>query len=276
MRKQRLADDNVELAVREVQLPDEKELFLHALSDVHVESPTFRKKAFEAKLTELRRSPKNHRILLLGDMCDAAIASSKGFHHGARTPEDALHDLLAYFKPLADRIDLIMPGNHEARIERVAGLSFTKVLAAQLGRPECFRAGPTLVRYCAKQAPSHKGTNMYKVDAKIFCHHVHGGGARPGSSINRIEDLAKTVPDADVYLMGHTHRRFVNQDAIYCGWPLREHRRTFINTGTYEGHEMYGQEKGLPPLLGEGPPVVRLLEDNRRDMCYRLHVEVLS
>lgn len=257
-RQNRLADDNVELATAEVTFPQQRELFIHALSDIHIESPTFRKKAFKAKLAELRRSPANHRILLLGDLIDAAIASSKGFYHGARTPEEACDELLQAFGPLKDRIDLIMGGNHERRIERVSGISLVRMFAALVGRPGQFRSGPTVFRYCFNQKPSSEGTQMFSGRAKLFCHHGHGGGNRPGSSVNRIEDMAKIVTDADVYFMGHVHRRNVTQDCVYAGWPLREHRRTFVITGTYQGNEHYAQEMGLAPQLGEGPPLVRL------------------
>lgn len=272
-RQHRLADDNVELATAEVALPDEKEIYVHALSDIHIESPTFRKKAFMARLAELRRSGPNHRILLLGDLSDAAIASSKGFYHGARTPEEALEELLSAFKPLADRVDLIIGGNHERRIERVAGLSLPKLFAALLGQPHTYRSGPTVLRYCLNQPPSKRKINGYSCSAKLYCHHGYGGGMRPGSSVNRIEDLAKSVPDADLYFMGHVHRRNVMQDCVYSGWPLREHRRTFVVTGTYQGHEHYAQEMGLTPQLAEGPPVVRIKREPGLD---RPRIEVLS
>ena len=277
MRHKRLADESVELAVAEVQLPDERDLYVHALSDIHIESPTFRKKAFQAKLAELRGSTANHRIILLGDLIDAAIASSKGFYHGARTPEEACEELLQAFGPLADRVDLIMGGNHERRIERVAGISLVKVFAALVGRPAQFRGGPTVLRYAFNQTASKKGTQEFSQRAKFYCHHGYGGGMRPGSSTNRVEDLAKSVVDADVYLMGHVHRRAVFQDCVYSGWPLREHRRTFVITGTYQGHEHYAQEMGLTPQLGEGPPVIHLVQDNSAEgRGQRTRVEVLS
>lgn len=279
-RQKTLADDNVEIAVAEAQFPQYTELFLHALSDVHIESPTFRRKAFEARLAELRRSPANHRILLLGDLSDAAIASSKGFYHGARTPEEALEELLKAFRqvddagePLSARIDLIIGGNHERRIERVTGLSFTKLFAALVGRPTAFRGGPTILRYCYSQSECQKGTQIFNGRKKVFAHHGYGGGMRPGSAVNRMEDLAKTIPDCDLYLMGHVHRRFVSQDCVYLGWPVREHMRTFVNTGTYQGHEHYAQEMGLTPQLGEGPPVIRFTPPSGSN---RTRVEVIS
>ena len=249
----------------EHRFPEHKELVLHPISDVHIEATTHRDKEFRAKLEELVKLGDNHRILLMGDLLDAAIASSKGFYHGAKTVQWAIDKLVDLFKPLANRVDLIMPGNHEERVGRATGVDITQQFAALLGRLDVYRPLPTIIHYSffGRTAQSHTACNTC-CNAQVFVHHGHGGGARPGSSVNRLEDLAKWKPDCDLYLMGHVHRKFAVADEIYMGWPVRHHYRMFVCTGTWLGHEHYAQRFGLGPQRSEGSAVITMRRDNSK------------
>ena len=244
----------MELCSIEHRFPEHKLLVIHPLSDVHIEATTHREADFKRKIEELISLPLNHRILLMGDLMDAAIASSKGFYHGAKTVEWALDALVKTFEPLRNKIDLIIPGNHEERVGRVAGVDITRQFATLIGKANVFRPLPTVVHY----AFYGKSSGACQVNAQGFIHHGHGGGNRPGSAVNRMEDLAKWKSDCDFYLMGHVHRKFANADVVYTGWPVREHKRMFVCTGTFLGHEHYAQKFGLAPQRAEGSPVITI------------------
>lgn len=221
---------------------------LHPFSDIHIEDPLSNRKALNERLDSLRSEDLSHRIVLLGDLMDAAIMGSKGFWHGAPDPDQALDLLLDTFKDFSDRIDLVMPGNHEHRIERAAGVKIIKRFAQILQIEHAYSPEMTILKY-------KHGLNSHKV----FCHHGYGGGKRTGSAVNNIEDLAKISPDCDVYLAGHVHKLGVTCDSVWLAGELK--RRFFVMTNTYLGYVQYAKDKGLAPGLNTGAPVITFDSD---------------
>lgn len=228
-----------------------KSLTIHPISDIHIEDPLSNKKALNAKLDSLRNSDESHRILLLGDLMDAAICGSKGFWHGAKSPDDALDLLLSTFGDLAERIDFILPGNHERRISKAAGIDILKRFAQILGIEASYSPELGILTYVY-------GNNKL---TRCFLHHGYGGGKRTGSAVNNIEDLSKISPDCHLYLMGHNHRYGATKDRCFIdGKPFE---RTYVLTNTYLSYVQYAKDMGLPPGLDEGGPHIKLMEDGK-------------
>jgi len=98
----------------------------------------------------------------------------------------------------------------------------------------------------------------------IFAAHGHYSGLRTGGAINRIEDYANFV-DADIYLMGHTHRISVQKEIFLTvdeRGNVRECKRLFCLTGGFlrayvTGTESY-LERGVRWPLKPGTITVRI------------------
>lgn len=232
----------------------EKSFILHPISDVHVGAEAHHDKAFKAKLDYIKDHPRNHRILLLGDLMDMSIKESVGFRYGAVTPQQELERMVELLEPVKDRIDLIIPGNHERRtLDRTVGLDVSAQLAALLGRPGVYRPACTVIRYKFNQ----KKDKNYRCNLEILCHHGIGGGRQPGGKINRASSLAVLKPDVDICLMGHVHENAARVEKVWTGFPPKVKRRYVVITGCWLGSEQYSKDAAYPPSV-EGAPVIKI------------------
>lgn len=247
-------------ATREVRLVECDELYIHPLSDIHVEAHAHEREALLEKVQEVKEAGENHRILLLGDLADIAIAGTPSFAHGARTPDEALASLEEIFEPVASQIDLMIPGNHERRTKKAAGLDFLSQLAARLRIPDVYRPLATVVRYgfYGRQSRNRKGETYLtpRAHLELYCHHGYGGGRRSGSKLNKAIELRLQKSDADVYLMGHVHEQIGKVGRCVAGWPPRSKEQRFVITGCYLGSESYAINQAYEPVA-VGSPVVR-------------------
>lgn len=235
---------------REVALPDHQRFVIHALSDIHVGAGRHQSKYLARRLKEIKDAGPSHRLICHGDWADIRIRNSKGFEHGVMTPQQEQDSIVALLKPLADRIDLMIPGNHEDRIERDTGLDFMGNIAALLGVPESYRSGPTVIRYRLSRA-SNNGTTAITG----LVHHGSGGGTL-GASVNKLQSMVRSwTPDVAFGLMGHVHHTGVFPISSYLGFPPRKHNIMLFLTGTAADHEIYAQKMGLPPSWIGAPEI---------------------
>lgn len=242
----------LELHTREICLKDKKKFVVHPLSDVHIGAEKHKKQLLKEKIKQIIAGGPTHRVLLLGDLGDTAIVGSPSFRHGATTIQDELTEMVRVFKPIADRVDLIIPGNHERRVNRAVGLDYTQQFATLLGRAESYRPGATVVKYMFG-----KRKNRGSTPVEMFCHHGYGGGRKGGAKFNKVLDLANIKGDCDIYMMGHVHDQTIGKAKIYIGWPPRELERYFVITGCYLGLEPYALDCAYPPSA-EGSPVIQV------------------
>jgi len=83
---------------------------------------------------------------------------------------------------------------------------------------------------------------------QIVIAHGKSGGKLIGTSINQVEDMFRIFPGADIYLMGHNHKKggltstrlFVDCGAN--GTPtVRQHKQVFSRTGSFKRGYVAGQ-----------------------------------
>ena len=246
-------DQPAALAHHSVCLPKAREVVLHCLADVHVAADRHCRKDLEERLRAVKKGGPNHRLILHGDLMDYRNRAGKSFRHGAMSPQDEFDEVVRILKPYADHIDLILHGNHEWRGERDAGLHPMQQLAALLGRPQSYRHGPTVVRFCYAESSGNHG--QCRLRAQVLVHHGFGGGT-PGAASNNIEKLANWKQDVDAVLMGHNHQNGVRKRVVYTSWPPRKHEQTLILTGTWVDHEQYAADCGLHPSWVGAPTIV--------------------
>lgn len=252
---------------QEIDLPY-KEIIVHPLSDVHIEASGHTGEQFKRRIKRIADAGPEHRVLLLGDLSDIQIVGSKGFKHGAQTPDDAKRLLLDALDSVRDRVDLIIPGNHEARVQRNAGLDFTQQLAVELGIADKYRPAYTALRYRFNvfqkdgSDPRH-----YKTRCEILAHHGFGGGRTPGPKINRVSDLQKLKADADCYIMGHVHEQAARMGVVVSGWPPKPKRQWFVLSGCWLAGEQYGRDAAFAHAATGAPSIRAYGEGNQNSLA---------
>lgn len=229
-------------------------LKVYPLGDVHVGSPAHEASKWQEWLDFLAAQD-DVSIILTGDLFNAALKDSKSeTYDETMTVGAALGLLREQLEPVKDKIDLMIPGNHEERVYRAAGIEPVGVLADMLGVP-----------YARKVALLHYTVGV--ASYQVYLRHGTGmnGGGGLGSKLNALERAAKAVR-ADIYLSGHTHVQTIARDRVFevgaDGEP-RWRRRLFLGSGSFVGYEEYAAERAF--VAGDiGAPRIRL-DGTRRD-----------
>ena len=222
---------------------------LYPIADLHIGDPTC-KMSIAKKLVDTVLHDAHGYAILCGDLINNATKSSVSDAYGETISPDAqLQDAVKLFKPLADakKIIAIVPGNHELRTYREDGISLTHVLAVQLGCEDVYSDTTAIlilqVGWCTQSQRPFKYS--------VYVTHGSGGGRRPGSKINRLDDYGKII-DADVYICGHTHMPASFRQSFYrCHaetGTVKEVDRLYVNTASCLGYDGgYGDRAGMTP-----------------------------
>lgn len=120
----------------------------------------------------------------------------------------------------------LLHGNHEW--EFTDGELATEKMCSILGCPFIGYAG-----YVRMVCNVHGGT---KITTDLFVSHGKGGGRLLGSTFNSIEKAVNIFHDADIYLMGHDHKRgAVPKTVLYVSrsMEVREKIQWFGRTGSF-------------------------------------------
>lgn len=198
--------------------------------------------------------------VLNGDLMDCAIASSVGDTYGATlTPMDELRVCVEMFKPIANKILCVVPGNHEMRHYRTNGVDMTMLMCQQLGIED--RYSPTTALVFIRFGEMRDGnSHRRKAAYTMYVSHGNGGGRKEGGKIQRLVDLS-TIVDADIYLCGHTHLPAVLKDGFarpcMANSSITYGTRLYVNTSAKLNYGGYGDAGGFkPPCLDT--PIIKL------------------
>lgn len=162
------------------------------------------------------------RVILMGDAMDQDRThrrkhrrayqddvTSKLSHDDRHNRRD-VEDLAEILRPIANRVYGVLQGNHY--YEYSTGVTSDQYLCELLDIPYCGPVGVFRVTF------NLQGSAKNLV---IWSHHSGGGGGRTlGGSVNSIL-RHENAWDADIYLLGHDHRRI----------PFRESVMTLTNKG---------------------------------------------
>ena len=213
-------------------------LFVFPLGDVHIGSSNFQEAKWQEWLSYITEH-EDTSMLGTGDFLNVALKDSvSDVYTEALTVPQAKRKLRADLRPLAerDRIDLLIPGNHEARITRATGECPIDDTADALD--VSYAPAVAIVRYLV-------GDQTYDV----FVRHGSGSG-RPGAQATKMEREALTVV-CDVYVQGHVHRQQVLRGVIFQveGDPpsVARRRQLYVTAGSMLSYEEYAAKAGLAP-----------------------------
>jgi predicted phosphodiesterase len=223
--------------------------------------PVGEKRLLEA-LVKRVDSLDNARIILMGDMLDqdrttrrkhrkSYVADSNSVEsHDDRHNRRDVEDLAAILEPIKTKVYGVLQGNHY--YEYATGVTSDQYLCELLGIPYCGPVG--VFRVTLSRAGSSRNLT-------IWSHHSGGtsGGRTLGGSVNALLRQENSW-DADIYLMGHDHRRIVWRESTMSltqsGEPIVvEHPKIFARVGamlkTYDHENCISTTKPHFPSYGE-------------------------
>lgn len=217
-------------------------LRVYAIGDVHKGAATHQSERWREWLGYVKDTP-NAVIIGTGDFHNAAIIGSKSDPYEERmTVGEAKRELRAELKPVADKILVLVPGNHDWRIFRAVGDCPVEDLADSLGCPYG-RAAVLL------------NIKVGDVDYQIYLRHGTGNS----QTLASLSKSGMVFPLADVHISGHTHRPAVTTDECFIaeGGQIVRRQRHYTVSGSFLGYERYAAERGYAPTR-IGAPRIRL------------------
>ena len=233
---------------------EHSEIYLYGLSDQHLGSRFHDARARDRVIREIEKTP-NAYILLLGDWMDNALKSSVGStYEQIMNPHEQIREAAGILYPVRDRIIGVTEGNHEMRSFEEVGLLPMYLLCSklELNLDRVYSMGAFLLFV------GLKGTKHRREVFSIYCKHGAGGGGTIGSKANALNKMKDDII-ADVYLCGHTHQNMAFPGKIYLADPnkkkLTEHRRLFVNTGSFLNWGGYAVDKGYAPTTTGAKPI---------------------
>lgn len=190
------------LDVKVVQrsFPDEKEIQLLPLGDLHWDSRYSNHSLIERKIAEIKEN--NYLTLLIGDTFDKLFFNWLLKEQQGDDLNVALVTVANLFKPIKENILLIMDGNHERGMEKKTGFNMAEALANILEVPFVRGLGVLHLRV-GKFRGSKRKNHMVSYAGLIA--HGYGGGRTKGAKANKAAALGDVMENCDFSIMGHVH-----------------------------------------------------------------------
>lgn len=221
------------------------------ISDTHIGSPVCDLEAIKKSIKYVLDNPRVY-VTLHGDIIDNGIPGSKtDTVTQTMSMQEQLNFAVELFEPIKDRILCITDGNHEERTKRSAGIDLLSFFAFKLGLEEIYSPGTGTVLLDLKFG---RGTRS---GVKGASHHftvvvAHGarGGATYAAAVNGLEGLQKIITNADLYIIGHTHKiiNFIKETYFVNTYGFLETKvQYYINSTAYLRYGDYGKAKLFPP-----------------------------
>lgn len=183
-------------------------IYLIPFGDIHRYAPLCDARKW-LEFVDWAKKQKNAYFLGMGDYDDLASTTERKalliatLHESTQISLDELYtmrvnNLLKEIMFMKGRIIGLVEGNHHSVLQ--SGMTSTQMMCDKL---KCKYLGvSTFIRLRFPFAGKSRKT--YTLD--IFAHHGRGASRLTGGSLNTVEQMA-AIADADIYLMGHDHRK---------------------------------------------------------------------
>lgn len=235
-----------------------KELEIETFSDCHIGDKLVDWKLLQKRIKEVETKP-NRYAILNGDLLDNATCASLGDTYEAElNPNEQMQKIVRTFEPIKDKILSVTSGNHEGRTQKQSGIDLTQNICYQLGIFEKYHPIGSILFLRFGIDPERKSENR-KIRYTIYHTHGRGGGRRPGSKANRLEDMTNIV-DVDIYIHSHTHMPMIIKTSSFrinnSTDSVREVTKLLVNTSAYLNYGGYGQIAEYKPLARDNPMII--------------------
>ncbi len=191
-----------------VQLPDFKgKIRIAPLFDVHYGNLGHRHEKFLAYIRWIRDTP-NVYAVLGGDLMENALDDGRGMTYDqTENPDTQFNDMIKFLSPIAHKILVAVPGNHENRTSKKAGFDITAALAKILKVP--YFEGPVFMSVLA---------NTYHW--LFYVHHGTGNSQTRGGRMNMAARPKSFTGMVHFFLSGHVHDCLAEPETIMIEDPI--------------------------------------------------------
>jgi len=246
--------------------PEFKEVQLIILSDLHYGNPYCSAKHF-LRTVDFIKNNDHCYCLLNGDLCEAAIRTSKGeIYKQVGTPDDQKRQVTDWLLPIKDKILGMTTGNHENRIYDMAGTDISAYIAERLGIPYCPDGFLSKVIY----GDYNNHTTGKPFVSWGYISHGYGGARTKAAKAVKVERMSYWV-QADFYAMSHDHvvniapdvclipdNRGTPTDNGFLSGRVNAKRKMLVKTNAFIKWGGYAEAGGFPPS-DLSSPVINLL-----------------
>lgn len=224
---------------------------IYIMPDCHFGSPAFMEDQYERLAAIIEKDPLAY-LIFQGDLIDSNRPSTrelKRLAYLARKEEHEQEDTRNSFWienqiiPKLKRIIKkgrclgMLDGDHYMLTE--AGITTTQQVCIRLGVPY-LGDGQVLMRLHFGVGTSRQAT-MYV----IHCQHGINGGGRPGSGVNKLEDMCNIWEGVDAFIRGHSHKGFIFPTSKYFtpqrGQEIKQHDIWLVNTPSFRTGMVLGK-----------------------------------
>ncbi len=187
---------------------DVPEVTVYPLADVHLGAEGAEVQAFYALVNQIAKEP-NSYVTLQGDLIDNGTRKSvTNIFRATMPPSQQKREMAKALEPIRDKILCMLPGNHCRRSGKDADDDPMYDIAAKLDLEDRYREDIAFVRVALGKRTSGAGKNGKPYSYLLACVHGAGGGALPGSGVNRADRFMQSMDGVDVFIHGHTHRPY--------------------------------------------------------------------
>lgn len=189
----------IQINYNKIILNTRDDIRIYPIGDLHIGHVNCDFDFIKYYINMISQTNKNsNRVLLMGDLLDCGLKDSIGasVYENVLTPQGQIDTLVELLKPIANRIDGYVQGNHENRIYKNTGIDVCKTVCDILNIPYLKYSG--VVTYSIARESNKKAYNI-----NMF-HGRAGGGVE--NALRKCKEMANKV-NSDIYLMGHCHHK---------------------------------------------------------------------
>jgi hypothetical protein len=270
--------------VRFFQLYSKKNFNIYCVPDCHFGSPAFLESEYE-RLAKIIENDPDALLIFQGDVLDANRPSTR------KIKKIAYHDRMEEYEQEDEKnynwIDnIVLPklkrliknperclgmldGDHFLTMSN--GLSSTQYLCSKLKVPY-LGDGQAVIRMHLHSGKF--GTIGNKLTYNIHVQHGIGGGGRPGTIVNKLEDTANIWNGIDAFFRGHSHKACIYPiSRYYVPQKLTEIRQKDVwlvntpsfRTGFIMGRTDYAESRNYPATAHKFPVLHLTFSKDRAD-----------
>jgi hypothetical protein len=223
------------------QLPDFKgTIQIALLFDVHYGHFAHKKEKFLSYIRWIAENP-NVYAVIGGDLMENAIDDGRGMSYDQdKNPQSQLNDMAHMLAPIAHKILLATPGNHEERTYKKTGIDVMEVLADKLKVP--YFSGPVIVDILA---------NSYKWSMYVF--HGRGNSQTKGGKMNMASRPKGFTGHINFFISGHVHDRVCESETMIVADPINCQLQ-YVEQWTVVAPSFLGWEETYAYKAGYRPP----------------------
>lgn len=183
--------------------------------DVHLSNPYCMEQEFIKFVKETAETP-NRYLVIGGDLIENGTRSSVGdsVFTQTMTPQEQKEYAANILAPVRDRILCFVPGNHETRSKKDAGLNPMFDIASKLDLTHLYRENLAFVDIrlgITKDRKNYRTNSKYRPNYMLVIAHGTGGGILTGSAVNRNERFGYVIDGMDILITGHVHKEAITQ-----------------------------------------------------------------